>query len=152
MALIHEHLYRSDNLAAVDLATYFRQLCNHLLRTLVLTPGSVQLHLDLSHVLLEIDQAIPCGLLVNELVSNALKHAFPDGRSGELWVLLEKLADGTGWHLRVADNGVGLPPAHDWQASRSMGLRLVNLWATHQLGGALNVRGDSGTTYTITFS
>jgi len=143
MALIHEHLYRSDNLAAVDLATYFRQLCNHLLRTLVLTPGSVQLHLDLSHVLLEIDQAIPCGLLVNELVSNALKHAFPDGRSGELWVLLEKLADGTGWHLRVADNGVGLPPDLDLQHISTLGLKLVSD-LSRQLGAQLSFGSSPG--------
>ena len=143
MALIHEHLYRADNLAAVDLAAYLRHLCNHLFRILVLTPGTVKLHLELSHVVLEIDQAIPCGLLVNELVSNALKHAFPDGRSGELWVLLEPLADDTAWHLRVSDNGVGLPPDFDLQHISSLGLKLVSD-LSRQLGAQLSLGSGPG--------
>ena len=126
MALVHEHLYLSENLAAVDLATYLRQLCNHLYHSLILIPGTVQLHLDISHVVLPIDQAIPCGLLVNELVSNAFKHAFPGGRAGQLWVCLKSLADGQGWLLRVADDGVGLPPDLDLGQLSSLGLKLVS--------------------------
>ena len=148
MALIHEHLYRSDNLAAVDLAAYLTQLSNHLLRTLVLTPGTVQLHLNLSHMVLEIDQAVPCGLLVNELVSNALKHAFPDGRKGELWVLLDNLADGVGWHLRVADNGVGLPPDLDLEHITTLGLKLVSD-LSRQLGASLSFGSGPGAVFEV---
>ena len=126
MALVHEHLYLSENLAAVDLATYLRQLCNYLYHSLILIPGSVQLHLDISHVALPIDQAIPCGLLVNELVSNAFKHAFPNGRHGQLWVCLKPLADAGGWLLRVADDGVGLPPGLDLAHISSLGLKLAS--------------------------
>ncbi|KAB2638997.1 MAG: PAS domain S-box protein [Verrucomicrobia bacterium] len=143
MAMIHEHLYRSDNLAAVDLAAYLRQLCHHLFRTLVIAPGSVQLHLDLSHVTLAIDQAIPCGLLVNELVSNAFNHAFPDGRGGSVWVSLKHLADGTGWQLRVADNGVGLPPVLDLGQVSTLGLKLVSD-LSRQLGAQLSVGSGPG--------
>jgi len=148
MALIHEHLYRSDNLAAVDMATYLRQLCYQLLGTLVLTPSSVQLHLDLSHVVLEIDQAIPCGLLVNELVSNAFKHAFPHGRSGNLWVVLEPLPDGAGWHLRVADDGVGLPPGLDLGQTSSLGLKLVSD-LSRQLGASLSLGSGPGAVFEL---
>ncbi|MEI6606927.1 MAG: PAS domain S-box protein [Verrucomicrobiota bacterium] len=148
MALIHEHLYRSDNLAAVDLAAYLRQLSKHLLRTLVLTPGTVQLHLNLSHMVLEIDQAVPCGLLVNELVSNALKHAFPDGRKGELWVLLDNLADGVGWHLRVSDNGVGLPPDLDLEHITTLGLKLVSD-LSRQLGASLSFGSGPGAVFEV---
>ncbi len=143
MALVHEHLYLSKNLAAVDLATYLRQLCNHLYHSLILIPGSVQLHLDVSHVVLPIDQAIPCGLLVNELVSNAFKHAFPDGRPGQLWVSLKSLCDGQGWGLRVADDGVGLPPDIDLSQLNSLGLKLV-CDLSRQLGAQLTLGSGPG--------
>jgi PAS domain S-box-containing protein len=95
MALIHEHLYRSTNLAEVDLAAYLKQLCQQLFRAMVATPGAVQLRLDMVPVRLGIDQAIPCGLLVNELFSNALKHAFPNGRTGEIRVELQLATSGS---------------------------------------------------------
>ena len=138
MGLIHESLYRSDNLAAVDIAAYLNSLCSQLMRALVSTPGAIQLRLDLAPVHLAIDKAIPCGLLVNELVSNALKHAFPDGRSGVLRVDLQPLAHATGWRLRVSDDGVGLPPDFDLRRTTSLGLKLVTDLA-HQLGGKLKI-------------
>jgi two-component sensor histidine kinase len=150
MALIHETLYRSENLAAVDLADYLKSLCQQLFRTLVVTPGSPQLHLDLAPVCLQIDQAIPCGLLVNELVSNALKHAFPAGRRGELRIELATLAEGAGWRLRVADDGVGLPPGFDLQDLTSLGLKLVSDLA-RQLGARLEIGAGPGAVFEIEF-
>ena len=110
--------------------------------------GTVQLHLNLSHMVLEIDQAVPCGLLVNELVSNALKHAFPDGRKGELWVLLDNLADGVGWHLRVSDNGVGLPPDLDLEHITTLGLKLVSD-LSRQLGASLSFGSGPGAVFEV---
>ena len=150
MALIHEHLYRSENLAAVDLAAYLQNLCQQLFRAQVATPGALHLQLALDPVHLEIDQAIPCGLLVNELVSNALKHAFPDGRRGEVRVELRALADGAGWRLRVADDGVGLPADFDLQQLTTLGLKLV-VDLTRQLGGRLEIGAGPGAVFEMEY-
>ena len=150
MALVHEHLYRSENLAEVDLATYLRSLCVKLFRALVVTPGVVQLRLDLAPVRLEIDQAIPCGLLVNELIANALKHAFPAGRTGELRVEFQPVAVGAQLRLRVADDGVGLPANFDMQQLTSLGLQLV-ADLTRQLGGTLTVGPGPGAAFEVLF-
>jgi len=138
MALIHEHLYRSENLAAVDMASYLTSLCQQLFRTLAVTPDKIHLRLELASVSLGVDQAIPCGLLINELVTNAFKHAFPAGRGGEVRVELQPLKDGQGWRLRVADDGVGLPPGFDVQTRNSLGLKLI-ADLTGQLGGTLAI-------------
>ncbi len=154
MSLIHEHLYRSDNMARVDLSAYLKSLCQQLVRTLTANPGDVQLVLDLAPVELEIDQAIPCGLLVNELVANALKHAFPEGsRTGELRVELRPVEGGQGWRLRVADNGVGLP--EDFALTSlshlsSLGLQLVTD-LTRQIGGKLEIGSGPGAVFEVVF-
>ena len=150
MALIHEHFYQSDNLAAVDFTAYLKSLCTQLFHTLVTTPGTIRLHLDIAPVRLDIDKAIPCGLLVNELVTNALKHAFPDGRCGELRVELQELENGQGCRLRVADNGVGLPPDFDLKQVPSLGLKLVTDLA-RQLGGQLEIGTGPGAVFEIEF-
>ncbi|MCY2989765.1 MAG: PAS domain S-box protein [Planctomycetota bacterium] len=150
MALIHDHLYRSENLAAVDLAAYLQQLCQQLFQALVATSGTIQLQLDLAPVRLDIDQAIPCGLLVNELVSNALKHAFPDGRTGQVRVELQSVEGGPGWLLRVVDDGVGLPAGFDLNHSTSLGLQLV-FGLTRQIGGQLEIGTGPGAMFAVVF-
>jgi two-component sensor histidine kinase/PAS domain-containing protein len=150
MALIHESLYGSETFASVDIAAYLTQLCQQLCRVLSAAPGRIQLHLDLAPVHLSIDQAIPCGLLVNELVSNAFKHAFPDDRSGELRVELRASTDGQGCCLRVADNGVGLAPDFDLQHLPSLGLKLVTD-LVRQIGGHLEIGGGPGAVFEIEF-
>ena len=150
MALIHEHLYRSDNLAAVDLSSYIQQLCQQLFRALVATPESIRLHLDLQPVSLSIDQAIPCGLIVNELVSNSLKHAFPGGRGGEVRVVLQPLADGPGWRLSVADDGVGLPPGFDLQHLTSLGMKLC-ADLSRQLGVRIEIGAGPGSEFAMEY-
>ncbi len=150
MALIHEHLYRSDNLAAVDLAAYLRSLCTQLVRSSAATSGTIRLQMDLAPGLLGIDKAIPCGLLVNELVTNALKHAYPDGRCGVLCVGLQPLEGGPVWHLRVADDGVGLPPGFDLAHLTSLGLKVVGDLA-RQLGGRLEIGAGPGAVFEVEF-
>ena len=151
IALIHEHLYHSDNLAQINLASYLKELCQQLSRALVLTPGTVSLHLDLAPVQLKIDQAIPCGLLVNELVSNAFKYAFPGGRGGQVRVELQHIADGQEIRLRVADNGVGLPPNLDLKQLSTLGLRLVPD-LVRQLGGRLEIGTGTGAFFEVVFT
>ncbi len=151
MALIHEHLYLSKDIASVDLSTYIQSLCQQLFRALVISPGTIQLHLDLASVRLDIDRAIPCGLLVNELVSNALEHAFPLGRHGELWIELHALADGARGRLRVTDNGVGLPSGFVPEHLTSLGVKLATDLA-RQLGGRLEMGSGPGARFEVEFS
>ena len=148
MALIHELLHRSDNFAAVDLAAYLRNLCSQLLRSAAATSGTIQLQLDLAPGLLDIDKAISCGLLVNELVTNALKYAFPAGRAGVLRIELQPLAGSAGWCLRVADDGVGLPPDFDPRNLTSLGLKVVADLA-RQLGGCLHIGDGPGAVFEV---
>jgi two-component sensor histidine kinase/ActR/RegA family two-component response regulator len=151
MALIHEHLYRSSNLATVDVAAYLKSLCHQLFQALLAKPNTVQLHLDLAPLRLDIDQAIPCGLLVNELVSNALKHAFPEARTGEVRVEFQPVTGGPDWCLRVADNGVGLTPDFALDRRAALGLQLVSD-LTGQLGGRLAIGSGPGAVFAVTFT
>lgn len=102
-------------------------------------------------VRLDIDRAIPCGLLVNELVSNALEHAFPLGRHGELWIELHALADGARGRLRVTDNGVGLPSGFVPEHLTSLGVKLATDLA-RQLGGRLEMGSGPGARFEVEFS
>ena len=138
MALLHESLYRSENLERVDLPAYIRQLTTHLFRSMLAKPGSIQLELELAPVSLPLEQAVPCGLLVNELVSNCLKHGFPDGRAGKVRIELQTLDDGQSIRLQVSDTGVGLPADFEEKSATSLGLQLVADLA-RQLKGQLEV-------------
>lgn len=150
MSLVYEQLYQSENLSRVDMAPYLRQLVFQILEAMS-GRRQIQLELDVASISMDVAEAMPCGLIVNELVTNILKHAFPPNflRQPEIRVGLHKEADT--YRLTVGDNGIGLPSVYDWRTSKSLGLRLVRLWATHQLGGAIQVTGDPGTFYTITF-
>lgn len=132
MALVHEKLYQSDDMAKVEFAEYARSLLNYLWRAHGTTASGVRLALDLEPMSLSVNAAVPCGLILNELVSNALKHAFRDreasGRGGEVAVSLRSDAEGRVC-LRVRDNGAGLPAGLDWRQADSLGLRLVQMLA-----------------------
>ncbi len=150
MALLHETLYRSGNFARIDLAAYLSQLAHQVFRSQMAQPGLVQLHLDLEPVQMEIDQAIPCGLIVNELVSNSLKHAFAEGRGGHVWIDLHPGPGGVGQTLSVRDSGPGLPRDFDLKRQRSLGLQLVSDLA-RQLEGSLEVRPGPEAHFEVTF-
>lgn len=149
MALLHETLYRSDNLARINLANYVESLCVHLWRAIGSTTGRIELERRIDAVGLPLDQAVPCGLMINELVSNALKHAFPAGRSGRVRVTVQAQPDQR-LALTVADDGVGLPPSADPRRAETLGLQLVFM-LTEQLQGTLVVTQDTGTVFQITF-
>lgn len=151
MALLHETLYRSGRLAQVDLATYLRQLAQRVLSSIGPTEG-VKLRLDLTTAFVDTDQALPCGLIFIELMSNALKHGFPHGGAGEVWVELQPVEGGRQLRLRVTDNGVGVPVDFDYTQCHSLGLQLV-VDLTHQLQGVFVVSHPAkGAAFTVTFT
>ncbi len=150
MAIVHEKLYQSESLASVEFADYTRSLLNYLSRAHGSAETNVSLKLDLQPVSLSVENAVPCGLILNELVTNAFKHAFRGRAEGEITTTLRTGPDGR-VDLRVSDNGVGLPAGMDWRKSRSLGLRLIHLLAG-QLNATVEMRTGGGTDFLITFA
>jgi PAS domain S-box-containing protein len=150
MALLHESLYQSNNLSMIDFPDYIRQLASHLFHSYGVRADRIHLRTHLDELCLNLDSAVPCGLIINELVSNSLKYAFPDGREGEVRIELHEHFDGQA-RLVVADNGIGLRSDIDWSTARSLGLRLVRSLA-EQLGARIAVKSDTGTEVQLTFA
>jgi two-component sensor histidine kinase len=149
MALIHKKLYSSSDFGYIDATDYIERLAISLLGTYQMAPGKVALEVNLEPLALSLDQAIPCGLIVNELMSNALKYAFPNDRHGKISLGLHQDDDLT--VLVIQDDGVGFPPGMDWGNTQSLGLSLVHALATDQLDGSLEVDHSRGTQFTIKF-
>jgi PAS domain S-box-containing protein len=150
MALIHEKLYQSESLAFVDFREYIVDLANYLFSVSVKDPDLIRLTIDVGEVSLSVDEAIPCGLIINELISNSLKHAFPDDRGGEITVTCRIGEDGR-ITLTVSDNGIGLPPGLDVENTETLGLQLVAM-LVKQLHARIDLSGDHGTLWEIVFS
>jgi PAS domain S-box-containing protein len=150
MALIHEQLYQSADLAHIDFRAYIEKLASHLLESYAVHPERVDLRLEVVDLPLDIDQAVPCGLIVNELVANALKHAVPEGESGQVRIGFHGTPGG-GYRLLVADNGRGLKKDFDLGTSDSLGLSLVSTLA-QQLEGRMQLKSNGGTECRIEFS
>jgi PAS domain S-box-containing protein len=148
IALFHEKLYESKDLARVDIAEYLKGLANGLFATYGANPDEILLSISAEDVPLGVDAAISCGLIVNELLSNALKHAFPSGRRGEVRVALRR--EGEAIALEVADDGAGMPPELDFQNPGTLGLRLVSI-LTEQIRGTIELRRRPGTRFVIKF-
>ena len=140
MALVHEKLYRSEDLATIDFADYIKSITRHLFRTYGVDANAVRLNINCSDIFLSIDKAIPCGLIINELVSNSLKHAFPDNRRGEVSIDLHTDKDNR-LTLIVSDTGIGLPENMDITNTETLGLRLISE-LTLQLKGDLEIERD----------
>ncbi len=149
MALVHETLYQSGDLGRINVGEYVRRLATHLFSSYGVSPSLVRLAIQIEDVEFGIDTAIPCGLFINELVSNALKHAFPGRRRGEICIELRRLEAGP-FVLKVSDDGVGFPPELDYENTASLGLQLVTTLAA-QLEGTLEYAGGSGTTFQLRF-
>ena len=149
MALIHEKLYKSTDLATIEVSDYVRNLVDRLLRTYATRPGAVSLKLELEDIRLGIDEAIPCGLIVNELVTNSLVHAFLGDRKGEIRVTLRPESGDKGY-LVVADDGVGLPEGLDFRHTTSLGLQMV-CTLVEQLDGSIELDRSKGTEFRIRF-
>jgi len=149
MALVHEKLYRSGNFTSLNLRDYVIDLMASLLRTHPGTDGSVRTNMDLEDIFLSIDAALPCGLIINELVSNSLKHAFPGRESGAVFLSLRRIGDKI--ELRYRDDGPGLPPDLDLSQSKTLGLKLVYNLAVLQLHGKMEIQRSPATEFVITF-
>ncbi|MFA6110438.1 MAG: PAS domain S-box protein [Candidatus Latescibacterota bacterium] len=148
MALIHEALYNSSDLARIDFAAYSQTLVQNLLDSFGISSAEIELELSIRSAPLTLDRAIPLGLIINELVSNSFKHAFPAGRRGRVAIGFEA-PEGERFVLRVGDDGVGLPAAIDPERSPSLGLRLVQTLAS-QLRCRVELDRTAGTTFTFT--
>jgi len=147
MSFIHESLYQNKDFSSIDLADYMEGLSRNLMMSYSLT-GKVRLETDLQRVDLALDQAIPCGLILNELISNALKHAFPEGREGTIHMGLQLAENKVSISLR--DDGLGTPPGFDPQRDANLGLELVHT-LVEQLDGHLSMKTDAGVAYLLTF-
>jgi PAS domain S-box-containing protein len=150
MALIHEKLYQTSDLARLNFADYATSLLHALWSSHDVLAEKVRLNLELELVTLSIETAVPCGLILNELAGNALKHAFPNGSDGEVTVGLEHHAATNTACLWVRDTGVGLTPGLDVRRSTSLGLRLVHILAG-QLHGTVETRTGPGAEFRMTF-
>jgi PAS domain S-box-containing protein len=141
MALVHERLYRMEDVSSLSLSDYLHALFNGVVASSSLLPSQIQLSLESEEIPLTLDRAIPFGLLVNELISNSFKHGFPEGRRGKLEIVIRRT--GNGMHMVMQDDGVGLPEHFDANACPSMGLKLA-LSLAHQLGGSLKFSNRDG--------
>ncbi len=153
MSFIHESLYRTDEFDSIDMAPYIKELSRNLLHSYQQKDTHIELEHDMENVELNLDQAIPCGLIINELVSNALKYAFSGRNEGKVHIGVhceEKEDGGEEVRLRIFDNGIGLPEGYKVGESDSLGLQLVSS-LLDQLGGEISLKRDNGTEYLITF-
>lgn len=148
MAIIHERLYQSEDLKTIDFGKYIRTLAMELSRTYRVSPDLVKLHINVEDVKLDINTSIPLGLIVNELVSNSMKHAFPDGRNGEIDIDFY-LKDDV-YSLNVCDNGIGFPEDLDFRKTESLGLQLVNT-LSGQIDATVELDRSQGTDFIIKF-
>jgi two-component sensor histidine kinase/DNA-binding NarL/FixJ family response regulator len=149
MGLIHEKLYQSKDLAKLDIAQYIRSLTVHLFHTYKIKADEINLNTDIDDVFFDIDTTIPCGLIINELVSNSLKHAFPGGRKGEVTVKMHKDQKGH-YTLIVRDTGIGFPRDVDFRKTDTLGMKLVSD-LVKQLKGTIELIRIKGTEFKIVF-
>ncbi|MBD2596433.1 PAS domain S-box protein [Nostoc spongiaeforme FACHB-130] len=151
MALVHEKMYQSPDLARIDFSEYIQDLVASLFSSYEINAGAISLRFNVEHqVLLGLDLAIPCGLIVHELVSNSLKYGFPNGRNGEIYVGIREDLDQQ-FTIFVSDNGVGLPPNFNFQNTASLGWQLVEA-LTQQISGTIKINNHTGVEFQITFS
>jgi two-component sensor histidine kinase/CBS domain-containing protein len=153
MALIHEKLYKSKDLLRVHMEDYIHDLTAGLCPSYTSRTGDVDLHIEASDVYLNIDTAIPCGLIIHELVSNSLKHAFPGSQAQEnrVKILLQPHRNGLQYLLTVSDNGIGFPEDVNFRETDTLGLELVCVF-TEQLDGSVDLESNGGTTFTVAFT
>jgi PAS domain S-box-containing protein len=148
MSFIHESLYRSTDFSEVNFSEYINNLTSNIMHSFNSVENNIVLNLELNNVKLNLDQAIPCGLIVNELITNAMKYAFVGIDEPQLVIKLELVNDAI--NIFIEDNGIGLPKDFDITESDSLGLQLVTT-LTEQLDGSLSIKVENGTKYLITF-
>jgi len=149
IAIIHEKLHQSEDMVRIDFSEYIKSLAAYLYQTYRVVSAAITLKINVDDIFLDIGTAIPCGLIINELVSNALKYAFTEGMKGEIRIDFHSDTDNQ-LTLTVSDNGVGFPQDLDFQKTKSLGLRLV-VMLTEQLDGTIKLDRSDGTKFEITF-
>ncbi len=160
MALVHEKLYQTEDLSSIDFAEYTRSLTTRLLHSFGSNSKRVQLVIDMDEVCLDVNRAIPCGLIINEIVTNSFKHAFPDSTTGVdenkfegkgvIKVFMRENPKSGIMELVVGDNGMGLPEGLDFRHTKTLGMELVNT-LVDQLDGSIEYVNNGGTEFKITF-
>jgi two-component sensor histidine kinase len=150
MALVQEKLYRSEDITNIDLREYVKDLAYEVLKNYQAIPPKVSLKFDVEPVTVSTNTAIPCALILSELLSNAMKYAFPGDKRGEITITLHTTGEGE-IELGVSDNGVGMSNDFDFRNSDSLGLKLVTTLAEGQLRGHVDLKGDKGTEFLIRF-
>ncbi len=149
MALIHEKLYQSDSLAQINLKEYIDGIVSNLFESYG-QKINIKLDINVENILINIDNAVPCGLIINELVTNSFKYAFPDGRPGIIKISV-KSNDNNTIQISISDNGIGIPKDLDIRNTKSLGLKLITGFAESQLHGEIILNRDSGTEFQINF-
>jgi PAS domain S-box-containing protein len=150
MALIHELLYQESNFESIDIKHYVKNLVDYLRRSYADTKSNFDISIDMEDIQIEIDTIIPCGLIINELISNSIKHAFPDGRDGEIHISFKKISMES-YCLILRDNGIGIPKNIDRSNHKSLGMMLINT-LTKQINGELYIESsDKGSEFRIIF-
>lgn len=149
MLLVHEKLYQSKNLSKINFNEYIKEMVNGLFQSYGEYSGRIKLNIEVPEVSLGINSAIPCGLIINELVTNSLKYAFPEGKKGEISIIFHKIGEEI--EMIISDNGIGIPEDFDFRNAESLGLKLVSILAEGQLKGEVNLNCDKGTEFRIKF-
>jgi PAS domain S-box-containing protein len=149
MALIHQNLYASETLSSIDFSDYVRKLVADIFSSFDISAGQIKSELIIDEVFLDIETSIPCGLIINELVSNSLKYAFNGTGNSLIRIGFAKISE-SGYLLSVSDNGVGMPAGFDFKSTNTLGLKLVDT-LTQQLEGTLILDNSGGTKFTIEF-
>ena len=150
MALVHETLYGSDRLSVIDFKDYITRLTNKMITANIGSTDRIKLNVDAENIKFKIEQASPLGLIVNELLSNSLKYAFPKNQHGEIFVNVRVVEQDT-IEFIYSDSGIGIPDDLDWRNTDSLGLQLIILLAEDQLDGTVNLNRDKGTRFIIKF-
>lgn len=150
MALIHEQLYQSKDLSKIDFGDYIKNLANNLLRAFGQESRKVRVDIESNNIYLGIDVAVPCGLIVNEVVSNSLKYAFPEHNGGTVW-LITRLINSDTIEMIIGDDGIGIPEGLDCRSTKTFGLQLIIGLVEHQLAGEIEIRRNTGTEFHIRF-
>ncbi len=149
MALLHERFYQNEGLSKIDFDDYIKRLAENLFQSFKLPPGRIGLKINCEKIALDIDTGVPCGLIINEVVSNSLKHAFKDGREGVIEINFI-LVDEFTYRLTISDNGMGLAPGFDLATSDSLGIQLIHA-LSDQIDGKLKIENNNGVKFTIDF-
>jgi len=148
MSLIHEKLYKSENMSKIDFRDYITELTDSIFYNYHVDSSRIQLNKNIDKIFLNIDTAIPCGLIINELITNSLKHAFPEDNKGSIGIELYKRDED--YELNVNDTGVGFSNDIDYENTESLGMQLVNN-LVKQVDGTIELDSKNGTKFKIIF-